>query len=171
MSRIRASGRTVRIHARGREPSAACPGCAGRSGRVHSRYGRTVGDAAVANRQSVLHLRVRRFFCDVAGCAKKTCAEQIPGLTFRHGRCTLGYARFGMPWPWRWVAGGPAGRTPGRRRGQGRAAASDPGPAGPRGQAGAGTGRGLIPTSRLSRLVVGLCRGMPVEVGSARVWV
>jgi hypothetical protein len=34
----------------------------------------------------VLHLRVRRFFCDAAACAKKTSAEKIPGLTFRHGR-------------------------------------------------------------------------------------
>ncbi|OHV41479.1 hypothetical protein BBK14_32120 [Parafrankia soli] len=28
-----------------------------------------------------MHLRVRRFFCDADGCARKTFAEQVPGLT------------------------------------------------------------------------------------------
>ncbi|MGW7704679.1 ISL3 family transposase, partial [Kitasatospora sp. NPDC054768] len=35
------------------------------------------------------HLRVRRFFCDAADCGKRTFGEQIPGLTFRYGRCTV----------------------------------------------------------------------------------
>jgi hypothetical protein len=86
---VTTSGRTVRVHARGREPSAACPGCGGRSARVHSGYERKVADLAISNQPSVLHLRVRRFFCDAAECAKKTFAEQIPGLTFRHGRRTV----------------------------------------------------------------------------------
>lgn len=37
----------------------------------------------------MLHLRGRRFFCDNTECGKRTLAEQIPGLTFRYGRCTV----------------------------------------------------------------------------------
>ncbi|MYS79259.1 transposase family protein [Embleya scabrispora] len=86
---VRVTGRTVRIQARGREPSAICPGCGTESIRVHSRYERRISDTAVSNQQCVLHLRVRRFFCDSTGCVKETFAEQIPDLTFRHGRSTL----------------------------------------------------------------------------------
>ncbi|WP_405576327.1 transposase family protein [Streptomyces sp. NBC_01092] len=57
--------------------------------RVHSRYERRLSDTAISNQQTVLHLRVRRFFCDDGGCEKKTFAEQVPGLTFRHDRCTV----------------------------------------------------------------------------------
>jgi hypothetical protein len=34
----------------------------------------------------VLHLRVRRFFCTAAECARRIFAEQIHGLTTRYGR-------------------------------------------------------------------------------------
>ncbi|MEU5386637.1 ISL3 family transposase [Kitasatospora cineracea] len=86
---IRPVGRSVRVHARGRAPGAECPGCARWSGRVHSGYERRVGDAAVSGQELVLHLRVRRFFCDNDDCGRRTFAEQIPGLTFRYGRCTV----------------------------------------------------------------------------------
>ncbi|WP_406011732.1 ISL3 family transposase [Streptomyces sp. NBC_00984] len=85
---VRATGRMVRIQARGRQPSAACPGCGTVSKRVHSGYERKMSDTAISNQQTILHLRVRRFFCGSSDCPKKTFAEQIPGLTFRHGRCT-----------------------------------------------------------------------------------
>ncbi|MFE3831038.1 ISL3 family transposase [Streptomyces sp. NPDC059092] len=86
---VRVTGRTVRLQARGREPSAECPGCGGSSARVHSRYERKISDTAIADQQTVLHLRVRRFFCASPECGKTTFAEQIPDLTFRYGRCTL----------------------------------------------------------------------------------
>ncbi|MFF3787984.1 transposase family protein [Streptomyces sp. NPDC001933] len=57
---IRATGRTVRIQARGREPSAVCPGCGTVSERVHSGYVRKMSDTAISNQQTVLHQRVRR---------------------------------------------------------------------------------------------------------------
>ncbi|MEE1783256.1 ISL3 family transposase [Streptomyces sp. SP17BM10] len=86
---IRPAGRSIRVHARGRIPRAACPGCGIWSDRVHSGYERRISDAAVSGQELVLHLRVRRFFCDSAECGKQTFAEQIPGLTFRYGRCTV----------------------------------------------------------------------------------
>ncbi|MEU0990659.1 transposase family protein [Streptomyces sp. NPDC005953] len=89
MDLIRSTGRSVRVSARGRAPGAECPGCGSWSGRVHSGYERRIGDTAVCGQELVLHLRVRRFFCDNAECGKRTFAEQIPGLTFRYGRCTV----------------------------------------------------------------------------------
>jgi hypothetical protein len=38
----------------------------------------------------VIHLRVHRFFCRNHDCGKKTFAEQIPGLTIRYGRRSVG---------------------------------------------------------------------------------
>ncbi|WP_370348542.1 hypothetical protein [Catenulispora sp. EB89] len=37
-----------------------------------------------------LALRVRRFVCFAVACSRRTFVEQIRGLTFRYGRCTLG---------------------------------------------------------------------------------
>lgn len=36
----------------------------------------------------VLQVRVRRFFCPESSCARRTFAEQLPGLTRRHSRWT-----------------------------------------------------------------------------------
>jgi transposase len=86
---IRRVGSSVRIHARGSSPGATCPTCQAFASRVHSGCERRMADAAVSGQDVVLHLTVRRFFCDQPACAKKTFAEQIPGLTFRYGRSTL----------------------------------------------------------------------------------
>ncbi|GII73629.1 ISL3 family transposase [Sphaerisporangium melleum] len=56
------------------------------SQRVHSSYERRVGDTAVSGQETVLHLRVSRFWCGNDECGKKTFAEQVPGLTIRYGR-------------------------------------------------------------------------------------
>lgn len=93
VNRIARQGRGLRIYAHGRERSAVCPGCGTTSARVHSGYERRILDQTVSGQQAVLFLTVRRFFCDLAACAKKTFAEQIPGLTFRYGRCTVALRR------------------------------------------------------------------------------
>jgi len=56
------------------------------SGRVHSRYPRTLADAPNAGERVELRLRVRRFFCDNPVCSKGTFAEQVPELTERYAR-------------------------------------------------------------------------------------
>jgi len=76
----------LRLWARGRARRAACPGCGGRTGRVHSRYERRLDDVALAGEPVEIRLRVRRFFCSQAACPARTFAEQIPGLTSRHAR-------------------------------------------------------------------------------------
>jgi len=53
---------------------------------VHSRYERTLADAAIGGRQVVIRLRVRRFVCNATDCPASTFAEQIAGLTSPHAR-------------------------------------------------------------------------------------
>ena len=60
------------------------------SRRVHGRYERRLLDAAIAGREAVICLQVRRFLCLSAECAKRTFAEQVSGLTSRHARRTPG---------------------------------------------------------------------------------
>ena len=82
-------------------------GCGTNSWRVHSRYQRRLADAAAGGRPVVIRLTVRRFFCLSSECAKVTFAEQVPGLTVRHGRrsplCARGLEAIGL------AAGGRAG--------------------------------------------------------------
>jgi transposase len=82
-------GGSVRIWAHSRAVAACCPGCGGESARVHSRYERTLSDAAVAGRRVEIRLRVRRFLCDREDCGMRTFAEQVAGLTMRYARCTV----------------------------------------------------------------------------------
>ncbi|WP_173074622.1 transposase family protein [Phytohabitans rumicis] len=86
ITNVLARGATVRVHAETSSAAVRCPDCATLSRRVHSRYERRLLDGAVAGRETVLHLRVRRFFCTFIGCVRRIFAEQIDGLTVRHGR-------------------------------------------------------------------------------------
>jgi hypothetical protein len=55
---------------------------------VHSRYRRRLADAPIGGRPVEIVLRVRRFFCDNAGCPARTFAEQARGLTTPRARRT-----------------------------------------------------------------------------------
>jgi transposase len=55
---------------------------------VHSRYLRRLADWGVGGREVQVELTTRRFFCDEPACARTTFAEQVPGVTVRHGRHT-----------------------------------------------------------------------------------
>jgi transposase len=85
---VTAAAGLLLVTARARAPEGACPGCGTVSGRVHSRYGRTLADAAVGGRPVAIVLAVRRFFCAAPGCPRKTFAEQVDGLTTRYARKT-----------------------------------------------------------------------------------
>ncbi|SNR57979.1 transposase family protein [Actinomadura mexicana] len=86
VERVSLVGRSVRIRARTRAVEAICPKYGHTATRVHSRYERRLCDWPVAGQKTILHLQVRRLFCRNIGCTKKTFAEQVPGLTVRHGR-------------------------------------------------------------------------------------
>jgi transposase len=76
----------VRIWAAPRARRASCYRCGHPSAKVHSRYQRTLADAAIGGQRVVLRLRIRRFFCHHNGCPARTFAEQIPGLTTPYAR-------------------------------------------------------------------------------------
>ncbi|WP_373308353.1 transposase family protein [Microbispora siamensis] len=61
---------------------AACPDCGIRSRRRHSHYERRLSDTAVGGQELLIHLRVNRFSCRNATCARATFAEQMPSGAF-----------------------------------------------------------------------------------------
>jgi transposase len=77
---------SVRVYAEAASGAAGCPACSVASQRVHSRYERRLLDGALGGREVVIHLRVRRFFCDNTACPKKIFSEQIGGVTVRYAR-------------------------------------------------------------------------------------
>ena len=85
---VTAAAGLLLVLARARAAAAACPACGTVSGRVHSRYSRTLADAAVGGRQVEILLTVRRFFCMSPACKARTFAEQVDGLTSRYARKT-----------------------------------------------------------------------------------
>jgi transposase len=86
VTNVLAKGASVRVFAQTSSVTAVCPLCALPSRRVHSRYERRLLDAALAGRETVLHLRVRRFFCSTVDCVRKVFAEQVDGVTARGAR-------------------------------------------------------------------------------------
>jgi transposase len=88
VERIEQVAGQVKILARTRSAAALCPSCGFSSSRVHSRYRRRLADTAVGGRRAVIVLQARRLFCDALSCGRRTFAEQVPGLTVRHGRKT-----------------------------------------------------------------------------------
>jgi hypothetical protein len=57
--------------------TSTCPGCDRPSGRVHSRYRRSLADLPVAGRRVRLIARVRRFHCDTVLCGRRIFAERF----------------------------------------------------------------------------------------------
>ncbi len=88
LDRVYPKGVRVRIDARTIGMPACCPNCGVASHRLHSRYVRHLVDTGLGGREVTVALTVRRLFCDQPGCPRRTFAEQIPGLTTRHGRRT-----------------------------------------------------------------------------------
>jgi transposase len=66
--------------------TADCSACGAVTSRVHGRYRRVLQDTPLGGTPVVIRLTVRRFICDAAGCARRTFAEQVPGLTTPHAR-------------------------------------------------------------------------------------
>lgn len=78
----------VNIYAHGSLEHGICPYCGMKSYKVHSRYIRHVYDLPILGKLSVLHLRMRKFFCMNPECKYRTFAEQ-PGIEiFRYRRRT-----------------------------------------------------------------------------------
>ena len=84
------SGGTDLLHveARGTRPGGCCPDCGCASRAVHSRYRRHPADLPLIGRRVQVRLRVRRFYCRNAECARRTFAERLPELVAPHVRRT-----------------------------------------------------------------------------------
>jgi transposase len=74
--------------------TALCPVCATVAHRIHSRYERTVRDLSVQKVQVILHLHVRKFYCDHQECRRRIFTERLPQVTSPHGRFTFGLREF-----------------------------------------------------------------------------
>src|SRR3712207_9293738 len=77
------------VTARAVAAAAACPACAQRATRVHSRYTRTLADLPYGGTAVRLILQVRRFFCHSTTCPRRTFVEQIARVTTRHAQHTV----------------------------------------------------------------------------------
>jgi transposase len=85
---VELAGDLVTFRVRAKAGGAACPGCAGRSSRVHARYQRQLADLPLGGRMARVIARVRRFKCLNPRCGQATFSEQIPGLTTPFARRT-----------------------------------------------------------------------------------
>jgi transposase len=70
------------------DPTAVCPACGQPSGRIHSRYRRTLADLPSNGRRFILRLTARRFFCASPGCNRAVFCERLPGLAAARARST-----------------------------------------------------------------------------------
>ncbi len=68
--------------------TASCPLCHCRSRRIHSRYWRHPADLPINSLRVILHVHVRRFFCDNPRCSQRTFAERFPTLVAPRARRT-----------------------------------------------------------------------------------
>jgi len=78
----------VIIQTRPCQASAPCPTCAHLSGRLHSRYQRTLAHLLWQGRPVALQVQARRFRCLNPACARQTFAERLPGVASAAGRRT-----------------------------------------------------------------------------------
>lgn len=74
----RADANAITLSAKTSAGTAPCPVCGKRSGRVHSRYTRTLADLPWQGVPVSVRLRVRRFFCDQRACDRAIFAEPCP---------------------------------------------------------------------------------------------
>ncbi len=88
MDSVELNGDLVTFRVRAKASDAACPGCRGRSSRVHARYQRQLADLPLGGRKVQVIAHIRRFKCASPRCGQSTFSEQIPGLTTPFARRT-----------------------------------------------------------------------------------
>ncbi|MER5403082.1 transposase family protein [Streptomyces sp. NPDC002599] len=67
-----------------------CPDCRKQAISTHSTYQRGLHERPLGLRRVIVRLRVRRYFCDRKSCSRRTFVEQVPGLSERHRRFSIG---------------------------------------------------------------------------------
>src|SRR5258708_36383114 len=81
-------GLAIRVHGRCRRRP-PCAGCGCSSVSRHGHYERELTDVPWIGCRVKLLLKVRRFRCGNARCARRTFTEQLPGVAAPWGRATL----------------------------------------------------------------------------------
>src|SRR5581483_2832490 len=76
------------LHLRLAQSEDLCPDCQQPSAHVHSQCPRTIADLPCGEYWARWRLSVRRFYCDVQTCKRRTFAEQVPALVTRYARRT-----------------------------------------------------------------------------------
>lgn len=87
VDRVAHADGAVVIEARTLAATASCPACQWLSTRIHSRYTRQLGEAAVAAKPTRLLVEVRKFFCNNASCQRRIFTERL-GFAGRYARRT-----------------------------------------------------------------------------------
>ena len=82
IEQIGAEATLLTVSVTSRLPTSTCPLCGTSATRIHSRYQRTVADVACGGRQVQLLLTARKFFCDMATCARKIFTERVRRCAF-----------------------------------------------------------------------------------------
>jgi transposase len=77
------------VVASARPSEAPCPSCGVLSRRVHSRYERELADLPWHGLSIAIRVQVRRFFCDMPGCARRIFCERLTETTEAYSRRTL----------------------------------------------------------------------------------
>jgi len=85
---VRATENVIILVARTASCVARCPVCGERSGRVHSRYTRTLADLPWQGVPATVRLHARRFFCAQRACGRAIFAERLPELVEHYARRT-----------------------------------------------------------------------------------
>lgn len=70
-------------------PLACCPLCARPARRIHSTYTRTLADLPCAGRPVILHLLVRKWYCEATDCPRRIFTERLSELVRPSARMTL----------------------------------------------------------------------------------
>ncbi|WP_327358066.1 ISL3 family transposase [Streptomyces sp. NBC_01304] len=91
---VHVSAERVAVEASSCGSPPVCPDCGWRGRRVHSRYVRRVAERPVVGRTLAIWLSVRRFFCERASCQRRTFVEQVPDLSERYRRNSVGLRRW-----------------------------------------------------------------------------
>ncbi len=79
---------TITLILTSRSRLAPCPLCRQRARRTHSWYERALADLPWGERAVAVQLRVRRLFCDNAGCKRRIFTERLPGVVAPWARKT-----------------------------------------------------------------------------------
>src|SRR5690606_25643476 len=78
----------ITIHLRAKRRLVPCPDCGELTGRIHSRYCRTLADLPWHGTAVRLRVKTRRFFCPVSHCGRRIFAERLSGTADRYARRT-----------------------------------------------------------------------------------